>query len=351
MTKRTFFLFAVIGALPLLGVGCLNITTSPVKDGGMFRSVDFGESWEQKVFMRQEKKKIITISRVNPLSITFHPKDPYTIFLGTESNGILKTTDGGEIWSETTIGSGNAKAISIDPEVPTTIYLALGSSILKTVDDMATWETIFVEPRGIGITDVQIDLSNVNRVYATTAVGDFLVSEDFGENWNSVRSFADAILELHMDATNPQVFYLRMATTGIQKTTDRGETFASISGPLAAFPGALAIHELYFTPTRPNTLYIATNYGILRSGDNGATWTPIQTLFPLGSIPITTVRVDPVDEKVMYFPVGTILHKTTDGGATWKTIETLPSSRPVQLMTFHPDDSSILYLSVYSPRK
>lgn len=349
--NHTLFLGLFLFALPLFGIGCLNISTNPVKDGGVFRSVDFGETWEQKVFVRQEKKKVITIAKVNPLSITFHPKESSTIFLGTESNGIFVSADGGETWSATSIGNGNARALAIDPEVPTTIYLALGSTILKTIDNMATWETIYVEPRAISITDVRIDLSNVTRIYAATAAGDLLVSEDFGERWDTIQTFGDAILEIHMDPVDSKIFYLRMATTGLQKTTDRGSSFVNIQNQFAAFPGALAINDLYIVPTHPDALFIATNYGILHSTDGGATWSAIQTLFPLGSIPIPTVRADPRDESIIYFPVKNILHKTTDGGATWKTIETLPTSRNVYRLVFHPDDSSILYLAVHISNK
>lgn len=345
MKNKKLFLI-LLGILPLLGVGCINISTSKTSNGGVFRSLDGAETWEQKVFVRQDEKKVITIGDVNPLSFVFHPQDSNVIYLGTENHGLIVSRDGGESWTPSAIATGNGSAFSIDPEVPATVYMARGSSIIKTVDDLVTWETVYLEPRGIAITDVHVDRGVVSRLFATTASGDILRSEDFGETWDTIHTLGVNLLEIIPDPGDSRVWYIKVAGQGLLKTTDSAASFQKILDQLAAFPGAATINDLYFLPNRTNVLYIATPYGILTSQDGGSTWIPIQTLFPAGSITITTVLVDPNDQNIIYFPVGSVIHKTADGGATWKTIETLPSTHGVRKMAFHPDDSHIVYATV-----
>lgn len=346
MKNQKILFIILLAALPLLGVGCINISTSKTSDGGVFRSLDSAETWEQKVFVRQEGEKVVTIGDVNPLKIEFHPRESNTIYLGTENHGLIVSKDGGESWAPSAIATGNGAAFSIDPEVPATVYMARGSSIIKTVDDLVTWETIYLEPRGIGITDVHVDQGVVSRIFAATASGDILRSEDFGETWDTIHTLGVNILEIIPDPENSQVMYLKTAGQGLLKTTDNAGSFQKIFDQLAAFPGAATINDLYFLPTRTSVLTIATPYGILVSQDGGSTWSSIQTLFPAGSINITSVLVDPNDQNIIYFPVGTVIHKTTDRGATWKTIETFPSRYGLRKMAFHPDDSHIIYATV-----
>ncbi len=62
MRRKLFFLLIFVFLLPLLGAGCITVKTSKTIDGGVFRSDDGGETWMQKVFIRQEKKKVISLN-------------------------------------------------------------------------------------------------------------------------------------------------------------------------------------------------------------------------------------------------------------------------------------------------
>lgn len=351
MPRSYLLLPAIIIILPLVGIGCINITTTKSVDGGVFRSDDSGETWAQKVFIRQEKKDIISINNANVGTIVFHPTDKNVLYLGTLESGVYLSQDQGEKWVQSGLKSGSFSTISIDPQTPSIFYTANGSSILKTSDDGVTFETIYLEPRGQQITSINIDSFDPSKVYASTQTGEIIQSTDYGENWSTIATLENGIKKLYINPQDTRIIYAVTEKNGIYKTTDGGKAWNLISGDFANYPGSNAIHWLYFTEKDPNIIYVATNYGLLKSNNGGANWNPITTLFPFGSVPIKTVAVNPDNHSEIWFTIDKVVHKTTDSGATWKTIETFPSNRTITSLLVDPDNPQVLYAGTYAPKK
>ena len=78
--------FLLLAASPL---GC-----SVSKDGGVFKSADYGVSWTQKVKVADNKN----IGTVNVLSLAIDNINPNIIYLGSRENGLIKSTDEAETW-------------------------------------------------------------------------------------------------------------------------------------------------------------------------------------------------------------------------------------------------------------
>jgi photosystem II stability/assembly factor-like uncharacterized protein len=120
--------------------------------------------------------------------IAIHPTNPNIVYVGTgESNnrqtssfgdGIYKTTDGGKTFSHTGLRETQSIArIVIDPRAPDTVYVAspghlFGPSpdrgIYKTSDGGRTWNKIKFIDDDTGFTDIAIDPSNSNILYAAS---------------------------------------------------------------------------------------------------------------------------------------------------------------------------------------
>jgi photosystem II stability/assembly factor-like uncharacterized protein len=120
--------------------------------------------------------------------IAIHPTNPNIVYVGTgESNnrqtssfgdGIYKTTDGGKTFSHTGLRETQSIArIVIDPRAPDTVYVAspghlFGPSpdrgIYKTTDGGRTWNKIKFIDDDTGFTDIAIDPSNSNILYAAS---------------------------------------------------------------------------------------------------------------------------------------------------------------------------------------
>jgi hypothetical protein len=70
---------------------------------------------------------------IDPLTLT-------TLYAGTQGNGVFKSLDGGETWSETSsLASEGILSLAIDPVTPTDLYTGnLGGRMFKTVDGGVT---------------------------------------------------------------------------------------------------------------------------------------------------------------------------------------------------------------------
>ncbi len=147
--------------------------------GGVFKSENNGVSFEP-VFQ--------TYGTASIGDIAIHPTNPNIVYVGTgEPNnrqtssfgdGIYKTTDGGKTF--TRLGLMDTQTIArivIDPKNPETVYVAspghlFGPSpdrgIYKTTDGGRTWNKIKFIDDDTGFTDIALDPSNSNIIYAAS---------------------------------------------------------------------------------------------------------------------------------------------------------------------------------------
>lgn len=119
------------------------------------------------------------------------PSTPATLYAGTASGGVFKTTDGGTNWEPKnhglealySYGSFNILVLVIDPKVPSTLYAGTYAGVFKSTDGGATWS---VKSNGFSmeISDVPnlvIDPVTPSTLYAS-ARGDGYKSIDGGEH-------------------------------------------------------------------------------------------------------------------------------------------------------------------------
>jgi photosystem II stability/assembly factor-like uncharacterized protein len=147
--------------------------------GGVFKSENNGTTFEP-VFQTYE------VASIGDIAI--HPTNPNIVYVGTGEannrqtssfgNGIYKTTDGGKTF--TNVGLKETQTIArivIDPKNPETVYVAapghlFGPSpdrgVYKTTDGGKTWNKIKFIDADTGFTDIVLDPSNSNVIYAAS---------------------------------------------------------------------------------------------------------------------------------------------------------------------------------------
>ena len=179
-------------------VGSVNDTRNPVefhlKGIHVFRSEDAGSSWSE----RSVGLPINAKTSVNALAVD--PRDYDTVYAMTSSHesdvseGVYKTTDGGQTWSESNKGLRHKETndIQIDPLNPDVLYLAMDvprfiqgtllAGVYKSTDGAASWKPASDGLPDGGVTDLAIDPLSPNIVYAATREGVYM-SNDGATNW------------------------------------------------------------------------------------------------------------------------------------------------------------------------
>ena len=242
--------------------------------GGVFKSVNNGTTFEP-VFENY------TTASIGDLAI--HPTNPDVVYVGTgEANnrqtssfgdGIYKTTDGGRTF--TNVGLKDTQTIArivIDPRNPETVYVAVpghlfGPSkergIYKTTDGGRTWSNIKFIDEDSGFTDLVMDPSNPNTLYAASyqrrrtgccfnggGPGSALwKSTDAGRTWSRLtgRGLPPGTygrIALDVAKSNPAVVYAQIEAgeVGQRQTTSandpRADTEVTPSTTAAATPPA-----------------------------------------------------------------------------------------------------------------
>lgn len=346
---RRLPLFALLGIFLLTGCS-LRLTSTKVVDGGVFRSPDNGETWEQKVFVRQEKKRMITISDVDVLSIAASPSNPDELTITTLADGVYRTENGGDAWAALPLSAGNYPAFAYDPSTSAVQYTATGPQVLKSGDSGEHWESVYTDSRGEGVTALAVDWYDTHKVFAGTSGGTLLQSLNNGNEWSVVRDFDTAIRGILMSTADSRILYAVTADRGVQRSVDGGSQWSQLEG-MSAFDGGSQVRQLLPVPGTPGLLYAATNFGLLRSTDGGTTWTSIKTLVAQNTIPLRAVAVNPQSPNTLFVAVNNLIHKSDDAGLTWKTIETVPTQRLILRVLAHPQKAGLLYLGTVQPQR
>lgn len=345
--KKLFFGLSLIFITLLLSACSLVGQPQASTDGGVFKSLDSGETWTQKVLISQSTN---TIASVNTSLLIFDPQDKNKLYLSTKGSGIFKTEDGGDNWQPTTLNKGEYVSLANDPRNTDVIYVASGNTIQKSIDGMKTWQTIYVETRpDQSLTSVVVDLSDPSKIYATTNTG-ILKSFDYGNTWQVLKWVGNNVNKLYMSEKDTRTIYLVTTNAGIFKTTDGGENWQDISQGLQKYPNATNIKWFYFDP-KTELIYLGTDYAPIKSEDGGQTWTPLETLIPFGSLTIQTVAVNPKNNREIFFTVSNIIYKSVDGGQTWKTLRTVNTGRVINYFLINPDSPNIIYLGTLKQTK
>jgi photosystem II stability/assembly factor-like uncharacterized protein len=172
---------------------------------GVFKSVDGGESWQQKndgipgkepfawQITRREKDGVLF------LVVSRRSEDGS---IGNEYDGaIYKSMDGAASWTKITLPSGTNGPTNIvaDNKVPGQLILSAwgkktkgqfspdtGGGIFLSDDDGNTWQQVLSSDQHIGA--VTLDKRN-NRYYAVGFEGSAYYSEDNGRGWKRIKGY------------------------------------------------------------------------------------------------------------------------------------------------------------------
>ena len=351
--KIYLFNFALI---PLLFAAILPVfpfTCFPVRDGGIFKSFDQGETWQQKVTISKKQ----TLSSTNVLNISIDPKDQNIIYLGTRGEGVYKTMDGGEIWyhiddlNQALDKRANVYDVAIDPQNNSNLYVGVYQErwgrLLRSSDAGRSFEEVYrVSREQYAIFAVEIDSFDPSIIYIGTAEGGFLKSVDFGKSWKLIKWFDDAITDIKVNPSDTRIVFVSTYKKGIYKTTDKGQNWESLEG-LKKFPREVEeMNVLVMDKKNVNVLYTGSKYCLLKSVDSGQSWEKVNIVIPPESVAIQSIALDSFTSSSLYYGAGNVVYRSYDNGQTW-TVHPIETTKSIKNIVVDPRNPNILYIGTH----
>ena len=233
-----------------------------LSDIGVFSSDNMGESWNS-----------VTTKRLDEMALS-----PEGIIYGVSNfDGIFYSTDGGYNWQETASEvSGYPSSIAINEDG--TIFVGTStdyysSGFWRSIDGGDTWEQLneglsYNERRRI----LCLMVDPMGNILAGSDGAGLYLSTDNGDTWESIPDFASGkILSIAYHDGN---YYVGNANGAVYTTDDLVTVWDQIRSGSSSDPNNPdACYDIKVTGD--GMIYISTEFGILRTSDNGLNWEKI----------------------------------------------------------------------------
>ncbi|MEN1681409.1 MAG: glycosyl hydrolase [Planctomycetota bacterium] len=309
-----------------------NTWYAAVGSGGVFKTVNAGTTWTP-IFDDYGSYSIGCV--------TIDPSDRHTIWVGTGEavggrhvgygDGVYVSHDGGGSFKRVGLeATEHIAKIIVHPSDSNTVFVAAQGplwskggerGLYKTTNGGKSWRCVLSKGPYTGVTDIVMDPSNAEVLYAATH-----------QRHRTVWALLNA---------GPE--------SGVFKSTDGGESWGQLKRGL---PGEdLGKIALGVSPHTPNVVYASIELaglsprrgGFFRSTDGGASWTKQSDFISGGTGPhyYQEMWVDPHREGVIY-QADVRLARSEDDGKTWGTAESSGKHVDNHAVAFHPTDPDFL---------
>ncbi|MEM9667350.1 MAG: hypothetical protein AAF950_00365 [Pseudomonadota bacterium] len=309
-----------------VGTGEGNVRNSTSVGGGVYKSLNGGDTWEY-VGLRESER----IHR-----IALHPTDPDTAYIAAlgplwsdgETRGLFRTTDGGETWEKILYVDERTGATDIRmvPGNPNKLFAGMwefrrqpyffksggpGSGIYMSLDGGDTWKQLTEEdglPKGeLGRSAFAISPANPDRIYALIEAEESALarSDDGGKSWSLVNTDYDIndrpfyYGDISVDPVNPNLVY-RIGSR-VKVSEDGGKTLEympAIDCCAASNTIHIDTHAWWINPNDPKHMIDGNDGGIAITRDGGETWRYVRNL------PLAQFYHISVDNEVPYNILG-----------------------------------------------
>ncbi|MBX7236168.1 MAG: hypothetical protein K1X65_17425 [Caldilineales bacterium] len=336
-----------------------NIVYLATATGGIWKTTDSGNTY--------------TALTDDQPSMAFHslvidPSNPNTLYAGTGEIsgyygvGVLKSTDGGENWTRlgaNVFGGNIVSSLVIHPTNPTTLWASTTSrtqdsgpnhprrSVFRSTNGGQTWEDQIGCDECSGFSDLVIEDSNPQVLYAGVYANGIYRTTDGGASWSQLtnglpdRGFSRVELGIGKGQGAGVIyagFDARIQQGGnvvpwglIYRSTDHGQSWQElVNAP--NYCGGQCFYDNIITvdPTNANIVYAGGSFAngpdgrwagvVFRSTNGGQSWddlTPAQSVNTMVHPDLHAIAVRPSNPNEIWLGNDGGVFVSTNGGATW----------------------------------
>lgn len=292
--------------------------------------------------------------------------DQQTIYAGSASGGVFKSTDQGQTFTPIfdQAGSLSIGDLAIAPQNPNIIYVGTGEAnaggsslaydgdgVYKSTDAGRNWTSVgLLEAGSIGRVKISHQDPNIvyvaamGHLFSNTGQRGIFKTEDGGQNWQQVLFLSDSTggIDLAIHPENHNIIYAAMwerirrpynrqyggATSGVYRSLDGGESWTEMTNGLPVEASQKGRIALAIAPSQPDMLYayyvdaIGLLQGVYQTQDAGNSWQH-RSISDIRGVSFGwwfgRITVHPQDPEIIYL-TNLNMHRSIDGGLSWNNI-------------------------------
>jgi photosystem II stability/assembly factor-like uncharacterized protein len=339
--------------------------------GGVWKTTNAGTSFTP-IF---DKEKSFSIG-----CVTIDPRDSLVVWVGSGENnsqrsvsmgdGVYKSIDGGKSWKNVGLEkSEHISKIAVDPRDSNVVYVAAQGplwapggdrGLYKTADGGKTWKAVLTISENTGVTDVVLDPSNPDVLYAAAYQRRRHVftlidggpesaihkSTDGGKSWTKLKEGLPkedlGRIGLALAPHNPKIVYATVESTrkagGFFVSKDGGSSWKKANDYAA--PGAQYYAEIFVDPNDDERIY-AVDVWVRVSDDGGKTWRRLEEKWKHPDSHV--VWIDPANSDHLLIGCDGGLYESLDRAESWSFKANLPVTQFYRVSA----DDALPFYSVY----
>jgi len=299
----------------------------------------------------------LTSGRIIDLAVD--PRDARVWYIATAGGGVWKTANAGTSFTPLFDDqkSFSIGCVTVDPHDSLVVWVgsgennsqrsvSMGDGIYKSIDGGKSWKNVGLE-KSEHISKIVVDPRDSNVVYVAAQGplwapgGDrgLYKSTDGGKTWNRVLTISEntGVTDVALDPSNPDILYATAyqrrrhvftlidggPESGIHKSVDAGKTWTKLKDGLPKEDmGRIGVA---IAPHNPKVIYATVEStrkagGFFVSKDGGASWKKANDYYAPGAQYYGEIFVDPNDDKRIY-SADVWVRVSDDGGNTWRKLD------------------------------
>ncbi len=340
MNQSKLPFIVMVLAFILMGASC----TLKGSSDTVVQSSNKGNSWQSKSLVKGVGGKTLRLTTADATFLAVNPKNSLNLFLGTNAQGLFISDNAGAHWTQM-IANQEIVDVVLDPTARCTLFVALPTKVLRTVNCAESWDIVYNETRKTRITSIALDSFDPMVVYIATLSGDVFKSTNQGMTWNSV-FYRDRtpIVKIIIDRIDTAIITVITRDAQVLRSYTKGTDWQDLTPPMdiQLRRGDYRAAQSFAQKER---MLLVTSEGIWKLIGPGKNWQFIPPLTPIGSAEVRVGAMNPLDEQELYYATKNSFYHSTDNGLHW-TAQVLPTSRWPAIIAIDPNNPSLIYMGL-----